>query len=220
MKTKSAFTLIELLIVITIIAILVIGALMSVNTQRDKASDTKSKSELNRLKIAFEEYYNDHNCYPPAEWFDSLDDCGGGNLKPYLGSIPCDPTTNLPYPVEYEGGACGTSFKLYAHLKSIDDPSVTSLCSEGGSTLGNYGVGSSNVTVSIDCTTQNISTPTPIPLPSTIPGQYACTPQGACNAYSAQNIVNYACPVTFNSGEIDSPCVLYCATPTSARCTN
>lgn len=218
---KKGFTLIEMLIVVAILAILIMGALMNVKTNRDKAVDAKSKSELARLKIAFEDYYNDHNCYPPAEWFDNADDCGSSSLKPYLNTIPCDPRTNYPFPVEYDGEACGSWFKIYAELKNTQDAAISSLCDANGSTLGNYGVGSSNVNITINCTSLTTSspTPTPLPLPSTFPGSYACDPNGQCNNYDAAVLIEANCPVTFNSGEVGSQCKTYCATATSARCT-
>jgi prepilin-type N-terminal cleavage/methylation domain-containing protein len=54
-KTKTGYTLIELLVTVSIIAILIIGALVSLNRQRDRADDARVKAELDRLKIAFDE---------------------------------------------------------------------------------------------------------------------------------------------------------------------
>ena len=56
MNNKKAFTLIELLIVITILAILVILAIWSITTNLAKARDGKRKSDLDRIKIAMEDY--------------------------------------------------------------------------------------------------------------------------------------------------------------------
>jgi prepilin-type N-terminal cleavage/methylation domain-containing protein len=218
MKKTRGFTLIELLVVVTILALLIIGALLSLNKNRDKATDAKSKSDLSRLKIAFEDYYNDKNCYPPAEWFDGTEDCGSSSLKPYLAQIPCDPRTGKPYVLETDATACGW-FKLYGQLtQTVSDPEALELCDALGSTLGTYGVSSSNTSVTINCAAN--PSPTPAPIPSTTPGIYACTPTGNCSAYSAENLILYACPVTFNSGEIGSQCDLYCQTSGSARCSN
>lgn len=192
-----------------------------VGRQRDKAQDAKTKSELNRLRIAFEDYYGDHNCYPPPEWFDSTDDCGSENLRPYLGNIPCDPTTNLPYIVEYDNTGC-KSYKLYGNLKYVEDPDRLALCSTGGSTAGNYGVSSSNTTVSIDCEAVTTHSPTPVgsPPPSTIPGTHACGTDsgghGYCGLYPNPSLAG--CPWTTTNSTL---CESYC--PTSAlswRCTN
>lgn len=153
LKSQSktlGFTLIEVLIVVAIIGILVVTLTMSMRGQRSKAEDARVKSDLDRLKVAFEDYYNDHNCYPPAEWFDEAGDCQASNLAPYLSPTPCNRKTNLPYTLETDATGCSW-FKFYATLTNSADPSVQALCATGGSTLGNYCTGSSNVVCAIDC---------------------------------------------------------------------
>lgn len=201
-KYKLGFTLIEVLIVISILAILIIASLLNFQKYRDKASDARSKSELVKLKIAFEDYYNDNNCYPPSEWFDSQDDCGSANLKPYLQTITCDPKTNLPYTVEYDASSCKW-FKIYANLKYTADTAITDLCvSSGGSSSGNFGISSSNVVVGIDCLGVGVTplpSSTPYPVPPHADGVNACTPGagGSCNSY-AGNPTLTSCPITFS----------------------
>jgi prepilin-type N-terminal cleavage/methylation domain-containing protein len=141
---KRGFSLIELLIVIAILAILGLAAYLALNGKRDQAADAKTKSELERLKIAFEDYYNDNNCYPPAAWFDSSADCGSGQLAPYMSSIPCNPRTNLPYAYETDATGCSW-FKLYGNLSNPSDTAaLTSNVTLGGA-IYNYAVASSNV---------------------------------------------------------------------------
>lgn len=141
----GGFTLIEVLIVVSILVLLMVALLMSVGNQREKAEDARVKSDLDRLKIAFEDYYNDNNCYPPPEWFDSPDDCGSGYLRPYLNQIPCDKKTTEPYSLEYEPSQC-SGFRLYAKLAVITDPKVFSTPVTIGSSVYNYAVSSSNLT--------------------------------------------------------------------------
>jgi prepilin-type N-terminal cleavage/methylation domain-containing protein len=144
LQPKKGFSLIELLIVIAILAILGLAAYLTLNSKRDQATDAKVKSELERLKIAFEDYYNDNNCYPPADWFDSSDDCGSGQLRPYMSSLPCNPKTNLPYTYETDATGCSW-FKLYGNLSNpADTSSLTSTVTVAGTTY-NYAVASSNV---------------------------------------------------------------------------
>jgi prepilin-type N-terminal cleavage/methylation domain-containing protein len=151
LTVKLGFTLTELLISVAILAILVVIALSMVKTNRDKADDAKTKAELDRLRIAFEDYYSDHNCYPPAEFFDDASDCGSNNLSPYLGNLPCDRHTNLPYILETDATGCSW-FKLYTSLRtSQSDPQAQALCASDGSNLGNYVVSSSNVTATVYC---------------------------------------------------------------------
>src|SRR3990167_8966396 len=115
MSSKRGFTLIELLIVIAILAILIIIAMMSWRLQVDKARDAQKKDDLHRISIAFEEYFSDNECYPPA---DILQNCQGDEFDPYLDKIPCDPTTGLPYCyiTDLDNPSCFRSFKILTPL--------------------------------------------------------------------------------------------------------
>lgn len=143
---KRGFTLIEVLIITTIIALLVLALTMSMTRQREKADDARVKGDLERIKIAFEDYYSDNNCYPPLSSFDGPEDCGSGNLAPYLGSLPCDRKTKRPYYLTYAPDQCG-GYILYGQLQNTSDPdSLSSPVSYGGESY-NYGVSSGNVSV-------------------------------------------------------------------------
>lgn len=61
---KKGFTLIELLVVIGIIGLLVSIAVPNFLSARQRASDSKKKSEMQQLKNALRMYYNDYNRYP------------------------------------------------------------------------------------------------------------------------------------------------------------
>jgi general secretion pathway protein G len=95
--------MIELLIVIAIIASLAVIFLLMARTQISRARDADRKADLNRIKIAFEDYYNDNGCYPPAT---ILDNCGGPELRPYLDKVPCDPDGNPYLYLPVEGAEC------------------------------------------------------------------------------------------------------------------
>ncbi len=142
---KRGFTLIEIMIVITIIAILFIALMVSIQGQRSKGEDARVKSDLDRLKIAFEDYYNDQNCYPPQTWFDSPNDCGSSNLQPYLNQIPCDKNTGEPYVLRYSPSQC-TGFQLYGYLQNDDDAAYSQYYENGSTLIGTYGVSSGNTT--------------------------------------------------------------------------
>lgn len=120
MKTKKAFTLMELLIVITIIALIAVVALVLFNPMKQigKSYDARRKHDLAEFQKAMEDYYNDKGCYPALTdtCYDSSSPanvCGpgvGGNrplesqtchicgdesdsppFSPYLAKFPCDP---------------------------------------------------------------------------------------------------------------------------------
>lgn len=188
--SKKGFTLTEILVVVAIIAILFILALSMLKTNRDKAEDASSKSSLHRLKIAFEDYYADNNCYPPATFFDEAADCNSNNLTPYLTSVPCDKNTGLPYVLETDDTGCKW-FKLYANLKlATDDPDALALCDSSGSTLGNYAVSSSNVVPLVACQSPSptpsapISSSTPSPSFDSSFTYYYCSAVNNCTSYN------------------------------------
>lgn len=183
---NQGFTLIEVLIITAIIVLLITTLIFSLRKQRTKAEDVRVKDDLYRLRIAFEEYYNDNNCYPPDTWFDGPEDCESTNLSPYLLNIPCNKKTDLPYELEYDASSCGW-FKLYANLANAEDPEVQALCTydESGKVGYNYGISSTNTTITINCTT----TPSPSPsLPSGSPPPESPPPSG--NFYYCQSIGN------------------------------
>lgn len=66
-KIKSGFTLIELLVVITIIGILATWAVNIFTSQLQKARDSTRISDLNTLRVAIEQYYQDASNYP-TKW--------------------------------------------------------------------------------------------------------------------------------------------------------
>ena len=173
---KKGFTLIEILSVVAIIAILILVATSSLAGQRRKGDDAKMKADLNRLKIAFEDYYNDHNCYPPPSWFTTAANCGSTILAPYLNTLACNPHTGLPYPVETDSNGGCTWFKIYTNLTDPNDPQLLTLTytQNGATKTANYGVSSTNISL----------LPTPTPAASTNPvPQYYCQALSNCSLY-------------------------------------
>lgn len=70
MKTQknklSGFTLVELLVVISIIGILSSFAVVSLNTARAKARDALRKGDMAQIRTALNIYYDDFKRYPVA----------------------------------------------------------------------------------------------------------------------------------------------------------
>lgn len=97
-NNKKAFTLIELLVVIAIIGILAAIVLVSLNTARAKARDTRRLADIRQFQLAMEMYYGDYRTYPVSGWLHSNEASwkNGTNvlavaLKPYLSALPLDP---------------------------------------------------------------------------------------------------------------------------------
>lgn len=107
-NNKKGFTLIELLVVIAIIGILSAIGLVSLNGAREKARDSKARSDLATVRTGLALYYDDNNNTYPGEAVnatpDRSEDSAGGNavgnfwlpagpmVTEYMGAIK-SPTT-------------------------------------------------------------------------------------------------------------------------------
>ena len=120
LKTHIAgMTLVELLVVVSIIAMLTVLGLAYFRSQVFKGKDARRKGDLHEIQIALEEYEKDNDCYPLPQ----LVICKPGTgLKPYVSKIPCDPTTRASYFYEHENSACPQWYKIYAALENENDP--------------------------------------------------------------------------------------------------
>lgn len=153
-KLSSAFgrgfTLVELLIVITIIGILSSIGLSTFTSAQTKSRDVKRKTHLKQLSDAFEAYYNDHGEYPDEAdivWGAGFTDING---TVYMVQLPQDPTLGLTYFYDALAPAgSNTQYQLYAYLENANDSAIMTLASPicgGGGEPCNYGVSSPNIT--------------------------------------------------------------------------
>lgn len=142
---QSAFTLLELIIAMAIVAILS-GALWgNFFTSITKGRDSRRKQDLDTIAKALELYYTDNRAYPTA-----FPGVGTPFVNPnnaqvvYLQKTPSDPAyPNATYC--YPTIAAGTFFKMYANLENTSDPKIIPTISCGGVNY-NYGVSSANTT--------------------------------------------------------------------------
>lgn len=138
-KTKSGFTLVELLIVIVVIGILAAITLVAYNGVQAKARDAQRQSDINSITKALEMYYIDNGQYPTGSctancsinsgWSTTADGSWQNlvsQLVPqYMTSLPVDPVSTAkatgaspmsdPNAYDYSylswaaSGYCGTS---------------------------------------------------------------------------------------------------------------
>jgi general secretion pathway protein G len=83
---QRGFTLIELMVVMSLIVILATIGLVQYRQSISYTKEAVLKDDLNKLRDAIDQYYADKNQYPPA-----LQDLVSGG---YLRAIPKDPFTN------------------------------------------------------------------------------------------------------------------------------
>lgn len=89
-RNSTAFTLIELLIVVAIIAVLAALIAAGASQVRGTANSQKCMGNLHQIGIALTLYVNENNGYYPPR-FDEDGSAWRQKLNPYLGLAPTDP---------------------------------------------------------------------------------------------------------------------------------
>lgn len=124
---KKAFTLVEILIAISIISIIAVISVVSLNSSRANSRDTKRVSDIRQMQTALRMYYNDYKRYPTtAEWGTKL--ATGSSV--YLESIPQAPGV--------ADGDCGASSTAYIYESDGKTYNIK-FCT--GSKVGDYVAG-------------------------------------------------------------------------------
>lgn len=114
--SDSGFTLLELLVVISVLAILISLALTSFSTVQKKGRDAKRKSDIKEVQSALEQYYSvcGYNYPIPTGFYSQGVYC----TSPSLGILPTVPTDPKGTPPYYCGGTCDASgFQVCAVLE-------------------------------------------------------------------------------------------------------
>ncbi|MBM3205826.1 prepilin-type N-terminal cleavage/methylation domain-containing protein [Candidatus Shapirobacteria bacterium] len=137
-KTKSGFTLIELIVVMAILAILSVIGLGSFRNAQIKGRDAQRKNDLSQTQKALELYFNDYGGYPAS--LPAAGSTWDDGKTVYMKEMPTDPK-NYAYCYEVDTSKYQW-FRLYAKLENSDDPSIAKTgCSAGcscGTSTYNY----------------------------------------------------------------------------------
>ncbi len=196
------FTLIEVLIVVAILSILILMSIFYYQRHLMRSRDAQRKSDLDKIRIAFEEYYNDHYCYPDPML---TINCGSDDLAPYLQEVLCDPYTNDPYPYFSLDEDYCNGYRLLADLEIDDDLDITGIgcdpqagCGWSVDTNYNYGVAVGDAIGGSNWSLRG----------STEDQLNYCKPEGdpiiyKCHALGYEELLlEYDCPVSFIRGPI------------------
>ena len=145
---KTGFTLVELLVVISIIAVLVAATTSSFVNSQKKSRDASRKSELKSLSNALNMYYADNGVFPASVTF-------GGELVDngiiYMKKLPDEVRASFGIKqFKYVVSGTRKSFRLYTNLENSDDGDCETSCLSSEYTVSNgccYVITSSNVGV-------------------------------------------------------------------------
>ncbi|MCX6716460.1 MAG: type II secretion system protein [Candidatus Taylorbacteria bacterium] len=147
---NRAFTLVELMVAISIIGILTAIALVAFGGARMKSRDTTRVSDLNQIRLAVEQYYMKCKQYPLKLDLTVSNGCSNGiTLGTFMSTPPKDPLTGASYiymvndPVNTSlvPGAIGyipSDYILMANLENVNDNSLTDDIDLTKSQLINY----------------------------------------------------------------------------------
>ena len=128
---KKGFSLIEILVVVTIIGLLTVTAAVTYTAFLKQARDAKRKTDLGQISVALEMYRSNNDTYPTT----GLSQLTAPTI--YIQSVPTDPK-NPTYTYYYLGTA--SDYTLGSYLEGGGTTCVAGQC--GGNCnycLGPYG---------------------------------------------------------------------------------
>jgi prepilin-type N-terminal cleavage/methylation domain-containing protein len=127
MKTwasQKGFTIIELIVAITVIAILAVIMIVSYTGIQQRSRDSDRDSDATQLKIAIEKYHADKSQYPDSCPSGDGTTCTASNLAtalaPYLSKIPHDPSHTADSATDYQYVRDATTTDSYGLLISYE----------------------------------------------------------------------------------------------------
>jgi len=133
-KTKG-FTLVELLVVVTIISVLASIAAVSYSRFIKQSRDARRKTDIEQVRAAIELFRNFNGAYPTSQaspglafGVGALNDAAAVPTIQYMSKIPADP---MPTPYKYYYTSTGSTYSLCVYL-------------EGGGTASAYSCGTNS----------------------------------------------------------------------------
>lgn len=138
---KKGFTLIEVLVAVTIIAVLVSIGVVSYSSVNKRSRDAKRKGDVEQMRSALEMYRADNSYYPntgSGAWADASG-LSTVLVSSYLPTIPSDPKSTQTY--RYKAtNLSGGNYYGYCISSLIESEDSNDTCTPDTTNLHNYGV--------------------------------------------------------------------------------
>lgn len=129
---KKAFTMIEILISISIIAVLTAVGIVSYVSINRNARDAKRRGDIEQIRSALELYRSDNGYYPASDLTSLVDT--------YLPSIPLDPKETYPYKYQATNLSATTGqYYGYCLYAAVENGSLVNTLCDPKPTGYNYG---------------------------------------------------------------------------------
>lgn len=138
-KRIEGFTLIEILVVSTIIALLAAAATLSYSQLSKQARDARRKTDLEQIRAAIEMYRSNNDVYPAL----TINCSSSGGItdaqNTYLSTIPNDPKCST-YSYYYTNTDFGYTLGAHLETNSTTCKSLTTQCTNNCTyCVGPYG---------------------------------------------------------------------------------
>lgn len=123
---RQGFTLIEILVAATIIAVLSAIGVSSYSSVNRRSRDAKRISDLEQVRSALEMYRTDNGFYPDTgTGFKSLSDLESSLVSAYMPSVPVDPKGD---PYWYSPLGAAAPYYNYCVCAKLENPAGSGTC--------------------------------------------------------------------------------------------
>lgn len=137
----KGFTLVELLVAMSVIALLMAITIVSYDSLTKNARDAQRKSDLKQIQSGLEQYYRDQGFYPasspsPLTAGAVMTNLIGNPASPapspqtYLKEVPGE-AVDSTHPYLYVPSTINASYCLFAEMENASNVSLTTGCSSG-----------------------------------------------------------------------------------------